>query len=105
MKLLRAAAAGFAGATALNLLHETVRRLDSGAPRIDKLGEEALVKSANALNIDPPAGDHLYEATLIGDVVSNTAYYTMIGMGGDKGVILRALTLGLTAGVGALKLP
>jgi hypothetical protein len=105
MKLLKSIVAGFAGAVALNILHETARRLDTGAPRIDLLGEEAVEHSADALHFETPTGAKLYNITLAGDVISNTAYYTMIGLGGSKSIALRAVTMGLSAGIGALKLP
>ena len=54
MKILQALIAGFAGSAALNLLHEIVRRYDPDAPRIDLLGEEALSRSLNSLNISTP---------------------------------------------------
>ncbi|MCX2573051.1 hypothetical protein [Pedobacter sandarakinus] len=105
MKLLKAIIAGFAGATVLNILHEGVRRFNPDAPRVDLLGEEALSRSLNSLNINPPQGDNLYAATLVGDLLSNTIYYSAIGMGGRKNILLKGAVAGLTAGIGAVKLP
>lgn len=105
MKVLKAILAGFAGAAALNILHETVRRFDRGAPRVDLLGEEALTKSLNSLNIKAPTGDNLYAATLAGDLISNGIYYTTIAMSGSKNLYLKSAVAGITAGLGAIKLP
>jgi hypothetical protein len=105
MKLIKALIGGFAGAIALNILHETVRKFDPEAPRIDLLGEEALSKSLKALGIHAPVGDKLYAATLAGDVFSNGIYYSAIGMGNPKYLWIRAAISGITAGIGALKLP
>ncbi|WP_316808247.1 hypothetical protein [Pedobacter agri] len=105
MKILKAILAGFAGAAALNILHETVRRFDADAPRVDLLGEEALTRSMNSLNLEPPKGNNLYAATLAGDVISNGIYYSAIGMAGSKNIYLKGAVAGLTAGLGAIKLP
>jgi hypothetical protein len=105
MKLIKALIGGFAGAIALNLLHETVRQFDPKAPRVDLVGAEALTKSLSALNVDPPKGDKLYAATLAGDVLSNGMYYSAIGIGNPKHIWLRAAITGLSAGIGALTLP
>jgi len=101
MKVLKAILAGFAGAAALNILHETFRRFDSDAPRVDLIGEEALTRSLNSLNLETPTGNNLYAATLIGDIVSNGIYYSAIGMGGKKNIYLKGAFAGLTAGLGA----
>lgn len=105
MKVLKAILAGFAGAAALNLLHETVRRFDPDAPRVDLLGEEALTNTLNSLNIKVPKGDNLYAATLLGDLISNGMYYSAIAMSGQKNIYLKGAAAGLTAGMGAIQIP
>lgn len=105
MKLFSALLGGLAGAVVLNILHETVRRFDKDAPRVDLVGEEALSKSMEAAGIDPPEGEQLYKATLVGDLISNTLYYSTIGLGDDKHILIRGLGMGLLAGIGAVELP
>ena len=105
MKVLKAILAGFAGAAALNILHETVRRFDSDAPRVDLIGEEALTRSMNSLNLEAPKSDKLYAATLTGDLISNGIYYTTIAMSGSKNLYFKSAVAGITAGLGAIKLP
>ena len=105
MKLLQALVGGFAGAIALNLLHETARRVDSKAPRIDLLGEQALNKTLSAVKAPKLSGNKLYAATLAGDIVSNVLYYSLIGLGEQNNTWTKALTLGLTAGIGAIEVP
>ena len=104
MKVLKNFVGGLAGAIALNILHETVKRYYHDAPRVDLVGEEALTKLAKAANIEPPQGDNLYLATLGGDVLSNAFYYSMVGAGNKKHLLLRGAGLGLAAGIGALTL-
>ena len=105
MNFLKSLIAGFAGAAALNILHETVRKFDPKAPRMDLVGEEAVKKSAHALNVDAPAGKNLYGITLAGDVLTNASYFAAIGMGGRKFMLLRAIGAGVSAGIAAVKAP
>lgn len=105
MKNLRSLVGGLAGAVALNLLHETARRCFSSAPRIDKIGEQALSKSLKSAGIQPPSGKKLFQATLAADVISNAIYYSLLGAGKPKHLFLRGAAAGLIAGIGAVKLP
>lgn len=95
---------GLAGAVALNILHEAYRRFDAKAPRIELIGEEALSKIIKHAGGQPPSGDRLYAATLAADIISNTLYYSLVGMGDKKKLLLRAALLGAAAGIGALML-
>lgn len=104
MKVLNNIIGGLAGALALNVLHETVKRLDHDAPHIDLVGEEALSKGAESLNIEAPKGNALFTATLAGDLLSNALYYSLIGFGKKKDLLWRGAGYGLVAGVGALTL-
>lgn len=105
MNFVKSLIAGFAGAAALNILHETMRKLDSEAPRMDLVGEQAVRKSAEALHIEPPTGNKLYGVTLAGDVLTNATYFAAIGMGSKKYLLLRAVGAGVSAGFTALKAP
>ncbi len=105
MKFAKSIIAGFAGAAALNILHESVRKIDREAPRMDLVGEEVVKKSAEAMNIEPPAGNKLYGITLAGDMVTNASYFAAIGMGGRKFILLRAIGAGISAGIAAIKAP
>ncbi len=105
MNFVKSLIAGFAGAAALNILHETVRKFDPKAPRMDLVGEEAVKKSAKALHVEPPAGKSLYGITLAGDVLTNASYFAAIGMGGRKFMLLRAIGAGISAGIAAVKAP
>ena len=95
---------GLTGAAALSILHETVKRYDHDAPRIDLVGEEAIVKSMKGMGAEPPQGDSLYAVTLAGDVLSNALYYSLIGWGNKEHLLRRGFEYGLTAGIGAITL-
>lgn len=105
MNFVKSLIAGFAGATALNILHETLRKLDPEAPRIDLVGEQAVKKTAGALNLTKPTGNSLYGITLVGDILSNATYFAAIGVGSKKFMLLRAVGTGISAGLAALKGP
>lgn len=105
MSFIKSIIAGFAGAAALNILHETMRKLDSDAPRLDLMGEEAVKKSAEAMNVEAPSGDKLYGVALAGDVLTNASYFAAIGMGSKKFMLVRAIGAGVSAGIAAVKAP
>ena len=104
MKILPSLAAGFAGAVALTALHETARRLrPHDAPRMDVLGERGLRKILNLADLPQPAEGVAYTATMLGDILSNGLYYSLVGSG--KHSLQRGLLLGTAAGVGGVLLP
>lgn len=105
MKLLTALAGGLVGAYALNWLHQTVKKSDPDAPHVDELGMEALSTGMENMGMEPPTGKKLYDWTLTGDIVANTMYYSLAGIGGAKGAPTRGTFLGLLGGLGAVYLP
>ena len=104
-RLLRLGLVGLAGAVTVTILNEGVRRVVPHAPRIEVIGERALAGSLEALHVAPPRGAALYRWTLLGDLVSNTLYYGLVGLGSRRGAWGRGGALGLAAGVGAVVLP
>ena len=76
---------GLAGAAALTLIHESVRRLRPDAPRMDTLGRRAIASGMEAVGMEPPAEDRLQAAALVGDLASNTLYYALVGLGRHQG--------------------
>ena len=91
--------AGLGGAIALNLLHEVVRNNFDNVPEVNKVGEEALNKSLETVDMKITDKDQLYAATLAGDVISNGIYYAATATSGFN------LVSGVAAGVGAVMLP
>ncbi len=104
MKLLHACAAGLAGAVALTVTHQLLHKLFNDAPRMDLMGEEALVKISNKANVDIPA-DSLYGVTMAGDLAGNSLYYALAALGTSENAPLRGGILGLAAGIGGVLLP
>lgn len=90
--------AGFAGAIALNILHETIRKNFKNVPHINEVGEEALLKISDYASINIEGETNLYATTLVGDIVSNGLYYATTATEKD-------LASGLMAGIGAVALP
>ena len=102
--MLKALGSGLAGAVALTLIHETARRLaPETAPRMDVLGMRAIQKAALAVDAEPPVP--LHEAALVGDIVSNSVYYSLVGAGARSDALRNGAILGLAAGIGAVFLP
>ena len=101
--MLKALGSGLVGACALTLIHETARRFIDDAPRMDVLGMRALSKAARAVDVEPPVP--LHEAALVGDLVSNSLYYSLVGAGSRREALRNGALLGLAAGLGAVYLP
>jgi hypothetical protein len=96
---------GLAGALTLTAVHETARRQSAEAPRLDVLGKRAIARSMEALGQDPPSDGRLHDLALAGDIVSNSLYYSLIGLGNPESAWLRGAILGVAAGIGAVMLP
>lgn len=105
MKLTSALAGGISGAVALTVVHETVRRINPKAPRMDLLGMEAIAKSLKNFKADVPDQNKLFNITMAGDLLSNSLYYSLAGWGSERQVMVRGALLGLAAGIGAIYLP
>ena len=95
--------AGFGGAIALSMLHEYVKKNMNEVPEFDEVGEEAIDKSLEKVNLQVKDPDKLYNTTVVGDVLTNGLYYaftpfkfnTMIGALGGLGAIVIPKKLGL----------
>jgi hypothetical protein len=105
MKLREAVLSGAAGAVFLTGLHETARQIMPHAPRVDVLGMRAIAKSLRAVDQTPPQSDQLYWLAMVGDLVSNSLYYSVVGWGASSGIWRRGILLGAAAGLGAVFLP
>jgi hypothetical protein len=91
---------GAAGAVALTAVHQAARAMTDAAPRMDVVGMRALARGITAAGGDTPrSSDRLYLATLAGDLISNSAYYSLATS------YTRGAAMGLLAGLGALFLP
>lgn len=96
--------AGLGGAIALTLLNESLKKLDNKMPRIDLVGEEAVQKTAAFFGVDIQNKEALIGTTLVSDVVSNTAYYSLIN-NETNDLWFKAASSGLVAGFGAISIP
>ena len=105
MQFNLAARAGVAGAMTVTTLNELGKRALPESPQMDVVGERALAKSMRAVGVDPPSGRKLFAITLLGDLVSNSTYYSLVGLGNPSGAWRRGLLLGAAAGAGAALIP
>jgi hypothetical protein len=101
-RLAKALAAGAVGACAITLIHELLRRTVPRAPRMDVLGVRGLVRVSRAAGFNPP--ERLHESALLADLVSNAAYYSLVGAARGHEAAVGA-GLGVAAGAGAVLLP
>ena len=103
MSVIKALAGGLAGACILTVAHESLRRMVPEAPRMDLLGMRAIAKTMKKAGEEPPPDDELHTWALVGDVISNSVYYSFAGSG--KKALWRGALLGASAGAGAIFLP
>jgi hypothetical protein len=54
---------------------------------------------------DRDAPGHLHDTALAGDLIANTAYYSLVAAGGADKALLTGSLLGAGAGLGAILLP
>ncbi|RDV14161.1 hypothetical protein DXT99_16490 [Pontibacter diazotrophicus] len=102
--ILKAIAGGLAGACVVTAVHETLRRRVPDAPRMDVLGMRSISELMQKADMEPPQDqDQLHTWALVGDIVSNSLYYSLAGTGKDAW--WRGAVLGAAAGAGAVLLP
>lgn len=105
MKALYALEGGVAGAVAITLIHESIKKVIPQAPRMDLLGMNALSKGIRLAGAKTPSDRKLYAVALAGDLLSNALYYSFAGIGKKENAVTKGALLGLAAGLGAVLLP
>ena len=105
MKAATALAGGLAGATAITLIHESIKAVVPQAPRMDRLGMQAISKGLRKANKEVPEENTLFTLAMAGDLISNALYYSAAGIGSERNIWVRSSVLGLAAGLGAVLLP
>lgn len=105
MSLTKAIISGLVGALAVNLINETTRQFVPDAPRLDILGKRAIAFPLMEADIEPPPNNRLYWIALGGDIVTNSVYFSLVGLGDAKNAYRNGVLLGLIAGIGAVYLP
>jgi hypothetical protein len=103
MRLTSSLIGGLGGAVTLTLLQELLKKIDPNAPRLDLLGKQAtsrlLKKTGNKLS-----DRQLYNASLAGDILFNSLYYSLAGIKSGKAAAAGGL-LGTGMGLAAVMLP
>ena len=106
MSFAAAAVSGLVGAGVVTGINESARRLmPETAPRMEILGMRALAKGLDAADADIPPRRDLIKLALAGDVLGNTAYYSMVGLARPENAVTTGAALGLAAGIGGVLLP
>jgi len=103
--MIRALINGLAGACALTVAHELVRKSKPNAPRLDILGMRSVSKIMAAFGIEPPTGETLKKYALVTDIVSNALMFSAVGGKPGFSPWLKGINLGLMPGVGAVTMP
>lgn len=100
MKTLASLTSGLVSSIALTLMHQALKNNVAHAPRMDKLGMQALKKAG----VNAGSKEKQYYTTMAGDVAGNAAYYSMVGKYPEHS-LLAGVALGTMAGLGAISLP
>ena len=94
---------GLAGAIALTLVNEGMKKVNSNAPRLDLLGQNALAKLLKGNDMLSKSAEKMFP--LAGDLISNALFYGMARGNNPSNTYVRGAMLGLGAGLGAVVLP
>jgi hypothetical protein len=106
MAIEKALLSGLAGAATVTLLNETVRRVaPETAPRMEILGMRAMKAGFEAAEAEVPPRRELIKMAFGGEAISNTAYYSLVGLAEPESAVGVGAALGLAAGIGAVVLP
>ena len=104
MKFSPSIISGLTGSIVLTGLHQLLKANVKQAPRMDKLGEQALQKVISVAGGEVKSEESLYNITMAGDLTGNALYYSMVGTLPVNSMAAGA-SLGLAAGLGAVLLP
>jgi hypothetical protein len=97
---------GLAGALTVTALNYIGQRLTSQAPRLDEVGRRAVRKTSQNVAGTTPDESTVQAAALGTDLVSNSMFYSLVGVGRAKRPELRGLLAGAAAGaLGVLLIP
>lgn len=105
MRLTNALLSGAAGAAFLTIVHESVRQFSPTAPRVDILGRRLIKRAFHRTGNPAPASGTEYALALTGDLLSNTLYYSLAGLGDPQTANVRGRLLGIGGGLAAIMLP
>jgi hypothetical protein len=103
MKILKALAGGLGGSVIITALHQLLKNNYSKAPRLDLLGEEALLKGFDKIGVEAPAEERLYNIAMVSDIALNTLFFSAAAV--TVSSCSKGTLLGLLAGLGGLYLP
>ncbi|WP_298739736.1 hypothetical protein [uncultured Chitinophaga sp.] len=101
MRLSSSLIGGLGGAVTLTLLQELLKKMNPDAPRLDLLGKQATAKLLKKKHL---SDKQLYNASLAGDLLFNSLYYSLAGIRTKKAAAAGGF-LGTTMGLAAVMLP
>jgi hypothetical protein len=105
MKRTLGLGSGLVGAASVTLLNYLGKRYLPWAPQLDILGLRLVTAAFSKAGMQPPRAFPLKLFALIADLVSNSIFYGLVGLGKPRTAWLRGVALGLAMGVGAVALP
>ncbi len=101
----RALGSGLVGALGVTAFNQIGKRYLPEAPRLDVLGLRLAAAAFRKAGRRPPGGWTIRMLALVGDLVSNSLFFGLVGLGGRRAAVLRGGALGLAMGIEAVTLP
>lgn len=95
---------GLAGAAAVTGLNYLGKRLTADAPKLDLLGRRAVRKASDAVAGETPSEGTVQATALGGDLMTNSLFYSAVGVGRAKRPEVRGLVAGLAMGTAVVVL-
>lgn len=100
MKLAKAIEGGLAGASTLSLLQEALHKFDHTSPR-PLLHKSGLIKKLKKAKGGPGRKSSKLYIQLASELLANTAFFGLTGLGKKRNAVLRGGLLGAAAGLGS----
>ncbi len=105
MKLIPSLLGGLAGALTVSVLHEVLKKQTKDAPRLDKLGMQVISKGLRQTDGQVPPEKQLFRLAFGTEILLNTLYYSLAGIGKNTQATGKGTVLGALAGIGSIMLP
>jgi len=105
MSFINRSIAGLAGSLALTGVHQLFKKYCSGSPNLDQVGETAIEKSLEAVDVKASDEEEVYAAAMGGNILSNALLFsTLATTTNTTQIITKTLGTGLLGAAGTIGL-
>lgn len=105
MSFINRSIAGLAGSLALTGVHQLFKKYTKSAPNLDQVGEAAIEKSLEAVDLKASDEEEVYAAAMGGNILSNALLFsTLATTTNTTQIITKTLGTGLLGAAGTIGL-